>query len=46
MRDVTLGERDDVHAGGGEALEQTRSVFLVAAEPIERFGQNDVESSV
>ena len=46
MRNVTLGERDDVHAGEGEALEESGCVLLVAAESIERIGQDDVESSV
>ena len=35
VRDVALGERDNVHAGEGEALEETGRVFLVAAESIE-----------
>ena len=38
VRDVALGERDDVDAGEGEALEQTGGVFLVATEAVQRFG--------
>ncbi len=46
VRDVALGERHDVHAGEGEALEQSRSVFLVAAEAVQRFSQYHIESTV
>ncbi len=46
MRDVTFGERDDVHAGEGETLEEPRGVFLVPAETVQRLGEHDVESSV
>ena len=42
-RDVAFGERDDVDAGEREALEEAGGVFLVAAESIERFGQDDVD---
>jgi hypothetical protein len=43
MRDVALGESDDVHAGERQALEKAGCVFLVAAEAIERLGHDDVE---
>jgi hypothetical protein len=43
VRDVTLGERDDVHAREREAFEQAGRVFLVAAESIERLGENHIE---
>ena len=46
VRDVAFGERHDVDAGEGEALEETGGVLLVAAEAVERFGQDDVESPV
>jgi hypothetical protein len=46
VRDVALGERDDAHAGERETLEESGGVLLVAAESIERFGQDNVESSV
>ncbi|MGB2715414.1 MAG: hypothetical protein WBC51_14630 [Vicinamibacterales bacterium] len=46
VRDVALGQRDDVHAREGEALEQTGRVFLVAAESIERLGEDHIESTV
>ena len=39
VRDVALCERDDVHAGECESFEEASGVFLVAAEPIERFGK-------
>jgi hypothetical protein len=44
VRDVALGERDDVDAGEGETLEETGRVFLVAAEAVQRFGEDDVTS--
>jgi hypothetical protein len=37
---------NDVDAGEGEALEQSCSVFLVAAEAVEGFGEHDVEAAV
>ena len=43
VRDVAFGERDDVDAGERQPLEQAGSVFLVAAEAIERFGEDDVD---
>jgi hypothetical protein len=43
VRDVAFGQRHDAHAGEREPLEQARRVFLIAAEPVERFGQDDVE---
>ena len=46
VRDVAFGERDDVDAGEGETLEETRGVFLVAAEAVERFSEHNVESAV
>jgi hypothetical protein len=46
VRDVTLGERDDVHAGEGKAFEESGGVFLVPAESIECFGEDIVESLV
>ena len=46
VRDVALGESDDVHAGEGEALEESCGVFLVPAESIQRFREDDVESPV
>jgi hypothetical protein len=46
MRNVALGQRDDVDAGEGEAFEESRGVFLVAAEAVQRLGQDDIESLV
>ena len=46
VRDVALGERDDVHAGEGEALEETRGVFLVPTETVQRFREDNVEPSI
>ena len=44
--DVALGERDDVHAGEGEALEETGGVFLVTAEAVQRFREHDIEPPI
>jgi hypothetical protein len=46
VRDVALGVGDDAHAGEGEALEEIRSVFLVAAEAVQRLGEHDVEPPI
>lgn len=46
MRDVAFGERDDVDAGEGEALEEARGVFLVPAESVQRFSEHDVEAAI
>jgi hypothetical protein len=46
VRNVALSERDDVHARECEPLEETRGVFLVAAEAVQRFGKHDIESAV
>jgi hypothetical protein len=44
--DVALCERDDVHAGEGETLEESGRVFLVSAEAIQCLGEHDVKSPV
>jgi len=44
--DVTLGERDDVHAGEGETLEEACCVFLVPAETVQGLREYNVEASV
>ena len=46
MRDVALGERDDVHAGEGETLEEACCVFLVPAETVQGLREYDVKSPV
>jgi hypothetical protein len=46
MRDVTLGKRDDVHAGEGETLEEACCIFLVPAETVQGLRQYDVKSPV
>ena len=46
VRDVALSERDDVHAGEREALEQSCGVLLVSAESIQRLREHHVESLV
>jgi len=43
VRDLAFGERDDPHAIECQALEQAGSVFLIAAESIERFCDDRVE---
>jgi hypothetical protein len=44
--DVALGERHDVDAGQRQSFEQPGGVLLVAAESVERFGEDHVESPV
>ena len=44
--DVALGERDDVHTGERQSLEQACGVFLVAAESVQGLGEDDIESPV
>jgi len=46
MRDVTLGERDDVDAGEGETLEKACCVFLVPAETVQGLREHDVKPPV
>lgn len=46
VRDVPLGERDDVYAGEGETLEEISGVLLVSAESVQRLREHDVETSV
>ena len=46
VRDVAFGERDDVHAGEGEALEESGGVFLVATEAVQRLGEHDIEAAI
>jgi hypothetical protein len=43
---VRLGERDDVHVSEGRTLEESGGVFLIPAESIGRFGEDNVESLV
>jgi len=44
--DVAFGDRDDVDAGKGQSFEQAGGVFLVAAESVQGFGEDDVEPAV
>ena len=44
--DVAFGDRDDVDAGECQSFEQAGGVFLVAAEAVQRLGQDDIESPV
>jgi hypothetical protein len=41
--DVSLGERDDVHAGECETLEESGGVLLVATESVQRLRKHDVD---
>ncbi|KQT20421.1 hypothetical protein ASG57_28280 [Bradyrhizobium sp. Leaf396] len=43
MRDLTLGQGDDLYVGVNHSLEKPGDVFLVAGEPIHRFGEHDLE---
>jgi hypothetical protein len=42
MADLALSQRDDPHADEGEPLVDRGCVLLIAAEAIERFGDDDV----
>ena len=44
--DVAFGDRDDVDAGECQSFEQAGGVFLVAAELVQGFGEDDVEPAV
>jgi hypothetical protein len=46
VRDVAFGDCDDVYASERQSLKQAGGVFLVAAESIQRLGQDDIESPV
>jgi hypothetical protein len=46
VRDVSSGEGDDIHAGEGEALEESGGVLLIPAEPVQRLREYDVKSPV
>jgi hypothetical protein len=46
VSDVAFGDRDDVHAGECQSFEKTGGVFLITAESVQRFRQDDVETSV
>nr|WP_231923362.1 hypothetical protein [Sphingobium cloacae] len=41
----TFGQGDDLDTGKAEAFEQTGNVFLIAREPVQRLGQNDIEAA-
>jgi hypothetical protein len=44
VRNIALGERDDVHAGECQSLEESSRVFLITAESIQGFSEDDVAS--
>jgi hypothetical protein len=46
VRYVAFRKRHDVHAGECEPLEQAGRVFLVAAEAVQRLGEDDIESPI
>ena len=41
--DLALGERDERHSGEAQVLVEDRNVGLVAAHPVERLGDHDLE---
>lgn len=43
MGDFALGQRDDLDAGEAQSLIDAGHVFLVAADPVQGLGQDDVE---
>ncbi len=42
---VAFGEGDDPHAGKAQPLEDRGDVCLIAGEPVQRFGYDDIEVS-
>jgi hypothetical protein len=46
VRDIPFRERDNVHAGEGETLEESGRVLLVPAESVQRLCEDDIESPV
>ena len=45
LGDLTLGDGEQADAGEAQPLEQSGDVFLIARQPVERLGQNDVEQA-
>lgn len=45
MRHVALGQSHDAHAGESHTLEQSGDIFLVAAQTVHRFGNDDGKSA-
>lgn len=43
LGDLAIGQGDDRHAGKAQAFEETGDVFLVATEPVQGLGQNQIE---
>jgi len=43
LGDLALAQRDDLHAGEAEMLEQSRHVGLIAAHAVQRLGQYHIE---
>ena len=42
---VAFGERDDPHAGKARPLVDMGDIFLIARQPIDGFGHDDIEFS-
>jgi hypothetical protein len=45
VRDLSLGQRDDLYAGKRHAFEHAIDILLVAADPIEGLSQHHLESA-
>src|SRR5262249_25040509 len=41
--DLTLGKGEEAHAGKSQPLQETSDILLVARQPVERLGDDDVE---
>ena len=44
VADLALGQRDDPDAGERQPLEQAGHILLIARQPVERLGHDDVEA--
>ena len=44
-RHITFGQGDEPHADEPHALEKPSDIFLIAAKPVHRLGQHDIEAA-
>ncbi len=46
VRNLAFGQREKTHSQESETLEEAGGVFLIAAEAVQRLGENDVEFAI